>query len=161
MAVAGEPAGPMVLLGGRPSALTKPRRPIDHDNVKLKRRGLDMARPIVVVGGGIVGTAVAWQLQVRGAETTLVCDVEDPGASYFSFASLSTFDEPLSVVYALKSFGISYWRRWESELGGDIGLRWEGEIRWAETPESAQVLLEKSRGRTSEALPYIPFPPRN
>jgi glycine/D-amino acid oxidase-like deaminating enzyme len=102
-----------------------------------------MAKPIVVIGSGIVGSAVARQLQARGAQTVMVDDAEPRGASYFSFASLSAFDEPLTEVYAFKCLGMSYWRRWEKELGVDIGLRWDGEIRWAESPEAAQNLREK------------------
>jgi D-hydroxyproline dehydrogenase subunit beta len=116
-----------------------------------------MSRPIVVVGSGILGSAVAWQLQTRGADTVLVGDAEPRGASYSSFASLSAFDEPLSEVYALKTLGISYWRQWDREFGGDIGLKWDGEIRWAETPAAAEVLNEKiaraqRRGSSAHAI---------
>jgi glycine/D-amino acid oxidase-like deaminating enzyme len=116
-----------------------------------------MSRPIVVVGSGIIGTAVAWQLQTRGADTVLVGDAEPRGASYSSFASLSAFDEPLSEVYALKTLGISHWRRWDKEFGGDIGLKWDGEIRWAETPAAAELLNEKiaraqRRGSSAHAI---------
>jgi len=115
-----------------------------------------MTKPIVVVGSGIIGTAVAWQLQACGAGAVLVGDAEPRGASYFSFASLSRFDEPLSEVYALKGLGMSKWRKWERELG-DIGLRWDGEIRWAETPEAAHTLDEKiarasKRGSSARAI---------
>jgi glycine/D-amino acid oxidase-like deaminating enzyme len=103
-----------------------------------------MAGPIVVVGSGIVGSAIAWQLQDRGVETILVeRDVQPQGASYFSFASLSALDEPTSELYALKCLGMSHWRRWERELEGDIGLRWDGEIRWSETQQKAQLLRMK------------------
>lgn len=108
-----------------------------------------MAEPMVVVGSGIIGSAVAWKLQSGGARTILIDDAEPRGASYFSFASLSAFDEPLHEVYGLKCLGMSYWRGWESELG-DIGVGWEGEIRWAESPAAAERLrarMERASGR--------------
>jgi glycine/D-amino acid oxidase-like deaminating enzyme len=97
--------------------------------------------PFVVIGGGIVGSAIAFELQQRGAKTILVERDADPhGASAFSFASISAFDEPLIDVYLLKSAGLVGWRRWSKELGYGIGLTKEGEIRWAETEAAATHL---------------------
>jgi glycine/D-amino acid oxidase-like deaminating enzyme len=115
-----------------------------------------MAEPIVVIGSGIVGAAVAWKLQSGGSPTFLIDDAEPRGASYFSFASLSAFDEPLREVYALKCLGMSHWRGWEKELG-DIGVSWDGEIRWAESPRAAEQLRAKvaraaGRGYPVEAV---------
>lgn len=90
----------------------------------------------------MVGSAIAWQLQTRGAPTTMVGELEK-GTSFASFASLSAFDEPLKDVYLLKCLGLGYWRRWNRELDARLGLRWDGEIRWAETPESAHTLSAK------------------
>lgn len=101
-----------------------------------------MDGPVVVMGSGIVGTSTAWKLQTGGAQTILIGE-PDRGVSYASFASLSAFDEPLTEVYTLKSLGISHWRRWNREFGGDLGLTWDGEIRWAETQESARALSQK------------------
>lgn len=99
--------------------------------------------PFVVVGGGILGTALARQLQRRTGNVILVeRDVDPQGATAFSFASLSAFDEPVTELYALKSMGMSEWRRWAREIPGELGLRWEGEVRWAEDPAGAQRLEE-------------------
>ncbi|MEX2587126.1 MAG: FAD-dependent oxidoreductase [Actinomycetota bacterium] len=101
------------------------------------------ASPMVVVGGGIVGSAIARQLQRNGTRTILVeRDVEPQGASYFSFASLSAFADPNADRYALKCLGMSDWRRWSREISGDIGLRWDGELRWAEGEASAVWLRQ-------------------
>lgn len=101
-----------------------------------------MAGSVAVVGSGIIGTTTAWQLQTHGMQTTLIGEL-DQGASFSSFASLTAFDEPLTDVYSLKSLGMSYWRRWNREFDNRLGLSWDGEIRWAETPESAQTLADK------------------
>ncbi|MEX2588310.1 MAG: FAD-binding oxidoreductase [Actinomycetota bacterium] len=100
-----------------------------------------MAGSVAVVGSGIIGTTTAWKLQMHGAQTTLIG--EPLGASFASFASLTAFDEPLTEVYSLKCLGMSYWRRWDREFDNKLGLSWDGEIRWAETPESAQALSNK------------------
>ena len=70
-----------------------------------------MSRPIVVIGGGIVGTTIAYELQKAGAPTILVeRDLEPQGASAFSFASLTAFDEPQRDAYLLKTHGMIAWR---------------------------------------------------
>jgi glycine/D-amino acid oxidase-like deaminating enzyme len=100
-----------------------------------------MDRPIVVVGGGIVGTAIAYRLQVAETETILVeRDIEPQGASAFSFASLSAFDEPQHDVYLLKIRGLEIWRGWAAEFGDALGARFPGELRWAESRESGSQL---------------------
>jgi sarcosine oxidase subunit beta len=100
-----------------------------------------MQYPVVVVGSGIVGSAVAFELQARGTPTILVeRDVEPRGASAFSFASFSAFDEPLREVYALKCHGMAGWRKWAKRFGADLGVTWDGEIRWAEKERSAAQL---------------------
>lgn len=90
-----------------------------------------------------MGSAIARELQRSGVETTLVeRDVEPQGASVFSFASLSAFAEPNPDLYSLKCLGMSDWRRWEREIAGDIGLRWDGEVRWSQSAASAEWLRE-------------------
>lgn len=110
-----------------------------------------MRGPMVVIGGGIVGSAIAFELQDRGIETVLIDrDTEPQGVSAFSFASLSAFDEPSRDVYLVKSLGLLGWHQWAKRLDADLGLTWEGEIRWAETREGAdrlQMLLERASSR--------------
>lgn len=110
-----------------------------------------MTDPIVVVGSGIVGSAIAWQMQDRGTQTLLVeRDFRPHGPSFASFASLTALDETVREVYGLKCLGMSHWRRWQRELGDDIGLQWNGEIRWAETKQSAlslQTMIDRSTYR--------------
>ncbi|MBW3591026.1 MAG: FAD-dependent oxidoreductase [Actinobacteria bacterium] len=112
--------------------------------------------PVIVVGGGIIGSAIARQLQRSGVETTLVeRDLEPQGASVFSFASLSAFAEPDPDMYSLKCLGMSDWRRWEREIAGDIGLRWDGEVRWAQSAAS-EVTQEHGRELLDQAALCFP-----
>ncbi|HYI46459.1 MAG TPA: FAD-dependent oxidoreductase [Actinomycetota bacterium] len=102
-----------------------------------------MTRPVVVIGGGIVGTAIAYGLQDAGAETILMeRDIDPQGASAFSFASLTSFDEPVREVYLLKNHGIIGWREWAKTFGDKLGVRFPGEIRWAESADAGRFLTE-------------------
>ncbi|MGH2757799.1 MAG: NAD(P)/FAD-dependent oxidoreductase [Actinomycetota bacterium] len=113
-----------------------------------------MRKPVVVIGGGIVGTAIAYELQKAGAETILVeRDIQPQGASAFSFASLSAFDEPQRDVYLLKSHGMVAWRQWAKEFGDELGVRFPGELRWAESNEAAGHLTSLIERATARGYP--------
>jgi glycine/D-amino acid oxidase-like deaminating enzyme len=110
-----------------------------------------MKHCVVVIGGGIVGTALAYELQLAQADTILVeQEIEPKRASAFSFGSLSALDEPQSDVYFLKAHGMIEWRRWAKMFGDELGVRFPGELRWAESKEAATHLLsliERARSR--------------
>jgi len=113
-----------------------------------------MDRPVVVIGGGIVGTAIAHELQLGGVSTMLVeRDVEPQGASAFSFASLSSFDEVQRDVYLLKNHGMVAWRQWTKIYGDELGVRFPGEIRLAEATDAGLFLAEVLQRATGRGYP--------
>lgn len=116
-----------------------------------------MERPVVVVGGGIIGTTIAYRLQNAKVPTILVeRDVIPQGASAFSFAALSAFDEPLRAVYLLKTHGMVAWRKLAREFGDDLGVSFPGELRWAESKEAGrhlETLTERACARGYRVSP--------
>jgi glycine/D-amino acid oxidase-like deaminating enzyme len=107
--------------------------------------------PVVVVGAGIVGCSIALHLADRGIKPVVV-DPDRPalGASASSFASLSAFGKDPAAWYELAAAGMAGWSRWAERLGGDVGLRREGEVRWAGDPREGDDLSERvarARGR--------------
>ena len=103
-----------------------------------------MSEPIVVIGGGIVGTSIALHTADRGSPTVLVeRDAAPQGASSSSFASITALDERSQDLYLLKAASLPAWHRWDKRLNGDAGLRWDGEIRWTQTRDGARELINK------------------
>ena len=111
-----------------------------------QRRG-----PVVVVGAGIVGCTIALHLADRGVRPVVV-DADRPalGASASSFASLSAFGKDPAAYYELAAAGMAGWSRWAERLGADVGLRRDGEIRWAGDTREGEDLAERvARARRS------------
>ena len=110
-----------------------------------------MENPVAVLGGGIVGTAIAYTLSEQGVPCVLVERDHIPqGASACSFASVSAMDEPTIDLYLLKCRGMDAWRIWDKELKLGSAYRREGEIRWAESATAAADLdsmVVQARGR--------------
>jgi glycine/D-amino acid oxidase-like deaminating enzyme len=101
-------------------------------------------RPVVVLGGGILGCSIALHLADRGADLVLV-DAGQPaaGASAVSFASISAFGMDPVAAYELASAGMNSWARFAARLDGDVGFRRGGQVRWTADPADGARLTER------------------
>ena len=109
---------------------------------------------IVIVGAGIVGAVIAFNMSRRNANVT-VLDAEDPGqaASRVSFAWMNGRDKNPRHYHDLNRRSVDMWSRLERLLGGDVGVTWGGELRWAATRKGADELLARVRELQSWAYP--------
>jgi glycine/D-amino acid oxidase-like deaminating enzyme len=112
--------------------------------------------PVVVVGGGIVGSAIAVHLADRGIPLVLV-DQDWPGhaASPLSFASISAFGKDPLTYYELACGGMASWARWDRRLGG-VGYRRTGEVRWMSDPQEGRDLAERVTRARQWGYPVVP-----
>jgi glycine/D-amino acid oxidase-like deaminating enzyme len=99
---------------------------------------------VAVIGGGVVGSAVALHLADLGVRPVLI-DAGPAGssASALSFASISAFDKDHIADYELACAGMGSWRRWSERLGGKVGFRRGGEIRWEGDPDQGRALAAR------------------
>jgi glycine/D-amino acid oxidase-like deaminating enzyme len=115
---------------------------------------------VVVVGAGIVGSAVAMHLAERGLRPVLVDPDQTGGhsASARSFASLSAFGTDPAGDYELACAAMASWSRWATRLGevGEVGFRRGGQLRWAADPSQGRQLAEQVEQARSRGYPIVP-----
>ena len=126
---------------------------------------------VLIIGGGLIGCAVAWHLARGGARVVLVEQGElNSGASGQNAGSLhfqlerrflendTAATEQAARTAALSAVAIEEWRALESELGADLGVHMHGGLMVAETNEHATLLelkvrCERAAGMASQVLP--------
>jgi glycine/D-amino acid oxidase-like deaminating enzyme len=116
---------------------------------------------VAVVGGGIVGCAIALHLCDLGVRPVLV-DAGPPSssASALSFASISAFGTDPVDYYELACAGMGGWRRWAERLGGRVGYRRGGQLRWEGDPDEGAALAERVARAQARGYPVRPLTQR-
>lgn len=109
---------------------------------------------VTVVGGGIIGLAVAWRLVQRGADVT-VLDGGDEGAWHVAAGMLapggeSEHEDPALIRLLERSAEL--WPAYARDLGVDVGYDDTGTLSLAVT---ADDLAERARLWTRQQLPLL------
>jgi glycine/D-amino acid oxidase-like deaminating enzyme len=112
---------------------------------------------VVIVGAGILGCSIAVHLAARGVRPVLI-DPQRPGqgTSTGSFASVSAFGKDPATYFQLACAGVSGWTRFAERLGGEVGLRRAGEVRWAADPEEGRRLATLVADARERGYPVRP-----
>ena len=100
------------------------------------------SKEAVVIGAGIIGSSIAYELSKRGVKVTLI-DKNIPGSacsgSSFSWINATYPKKPYS--YNLFSqLGINAFRLIQKELSLDI--KWNGSLEWSSVMEDQKKLIE-------------------
>lgn len=116
---------------------------------------------VVIVGAGIVGASIAFQLARRGAALTIL-DAGRPGraVSSASMAWINAADKKPRPYADLSRRSLDSWDRLAAQLGGDVGLTWGGELRWASTEKGAEALATRVRAHQAAGYPIRLIDPR-
>lgn len=121
------------------------------------------SRDVVVIGGAVMGSSVAWWLTRMQPGLRVTVIERDPSyaksATALSVASVrSQFSNPVNVQ--ISRFGVQFIRDFGAELGleagqGDLGLKENGYLFLAASPEAPAVLgelaaMQRSFGAATE-----------
>jgi glycine oxidase len=103
----------------------------------------------LVVGGGVIGLAVAWRLAQRGGSVTVVDDDPAGGASKAAAGMLAPVTEAHFGEEALTALNLESARRWpsfaaevEDASGSTVGYRTEGTLAVAFDDDDLRMLTE-------------------
>ena len=98
---------------------------------------------IVVIGAGIIGTMIAYELVKKGADVKII-DKEFPasGASGHSFSWINaTYPKKPYEYNLLSQLGIDAYKSLEAEFNFDI--RWNGSLEWFENDSQQEELFSE------------------
>ena len=114
---------------------------------------------VVAVGGGVIGTAIAWRAAAAGLDVILVDPQRDDGASLVAAGMLAPVSESIFGEEALLRLNLLAVRRFptfaaelEERTGRPIGLRQEGTLAVAYDPGDHAALLRLTEFRRSVGL---------
>jgi len=125
---------------------------------------------VLVVGGGIVGLAVAWRAAQEGLAVTVVDPAPGRGASWAAAGMLAPVTEARAAEAPLTALGLASLRRWPSfadELADEIGvepaclgLRRDGTLQVAVDEDDLRALDDLRVVYDLLGLPAEPCPVR-
>jgi glycine oxidase len=114
---------------------------------------------VAVVGGGVIGTAIAWRAAAAGLGVALVDPQQDDGASLVAAGMLAPVSESIFGEEALLRLNLLAVRRFptfaaelEERTGQPVGLRQEGTLAVAYDPGDHAALLRLTEFRRSVGL---------
>ena len=116
-------------------------------------------RTVAVIGAGILGAAIAWQLSRRRVHVVLIeKDQPGDGASSHSFAWINAGAKEPIGYHNLNRRSLEMWTRFAAAIGdgGDpdnVGLRWGGKVSWESGPAAAEALVARVRQLQSWGYP--------
>lgn len=100
---------------------------------------------IIVIGGGIIGASLAYELSRRIDTKVTILESEYPcsGASGHSFAWVNAFGKGPRHYHTLNRRSLDMWYRFSDKLNADIGIHYGGELRWENDRDGAIALIDK------------------
>lgn len=125
----------------------------------------------VVIGAGIIGASIAYNLSLRGHTVTVVeQNLPASGATSKSFSWINANMPETAEYFRLRKAGIDEYADLPERLGADIGLRWGGSLWWEDGEKGLTDQMKEHQdfgynasiidaARFSELEPHVADPP--
>lgn len=111
-----------------------------HPPVKIMNA---LAPPnVVVIGGGIVGSSIAWHLS-QEAQVTIVASDLGGVATPNSFAWINAAAGNPKFYYDLRHYSMNHWRELTDGPLSGLPVHWGGSLCWDQTPEELEAYIEE------------------
>src|SRR5689334_14177226 len=125
----------------------------------MPAKGVTVAADVIIAGGGVIGTAIAWRAAMAGLAVTVVDPDQGDAASLVAAGMLAPVSEALFGegallrvnLLAVARFG-SFAAELEEAAGRQVGLRREGTLAVAYDPGDYAALIRLTAFRRSAGL---------
>ena len=107
--------------------------------------GSGRVNSVAVIGAGIVGASIAYNLSKRGCEVIVIeknAPATQASGNSFAWINASYFDTPHSY-YTLRTHSLNEYHRLAQDL--EIPIRWGGSLEWYESAEQQRKVIEGVR----------------
>jgi glycine/D-amino acid oxidase-like deaminating enzyme len=108
---------------------------------------------VIVIGCGIIGSAIAYRLALAGARVTVLGAADRRPTSAVTFSWTNANAKQPHAYFALNVAGMGEHQRLELELGEARFFHHTGNVEWALTPAEAETLEAKVKRLQAWAYP--------
>ncbi len=109
----------------------------------------------LVVGGGVVGTSIAYHLKKAGWDDIVLIERDEltAGSTWHAAGLLPLFNMSYATTH-IHDYSIKFYKRLEKESGLDIGFKVVGNLRMAQTKERMDEFMLYSSTADTVEIPY-------
>jgi len=116
----------------------------ESEKIKPLNKRWKESADVVVMGGGVVGTSLAYHLAKAGIKDVVLLEKSELTAgSTWHAAGLTTYYHPGINVKQLHYYSLNLYKTLEEETGQDVGFHTPGSIRLATTTERVNEFLHQ------------------
>ena len=110
---------------------------------------------VLIVGGGVVGTSIAYHLQKGGWKDIVLIERDEltSGSTWHAAGLLPLFNMSYATSH-IHDYSVKFYKKLEKELNTDIGFKVVGNLRMAQTQDRMDEFMLYSSTADTVNIPY-------